>query len=284
MFSKATLIGIVGIEPRYKPAANGNDSIITFRIGCKVFSATKEITEWYTIKAFGAVADYLHNNIKKDSSVFLEASIRNRRWIVDGKERQGIEFHAFTARSISTTEDKNPVNTDVPETKTHIANELPFPDLEVNETSGVKRPTRFPRELTHEESKVVTNRFRETFKFRKEEAKQKREAHQTSENNNLCTEIPAVPVVVEQISGAALAQPAKIDSKDKSIFTGNSITDKLLNARNTVKTAKCSSSSFSTDENNSSVNDLLHGGNSVNNDSLAGLNYSQVRGGLSGTH
>ncbi|MEG8992490.1 single-stranded DNA-binding protein, partial [Klebsiella pneumoniae] len=84
MFSKATLIGVVGVEPKYKAAIDGKDSLIAFRLGCEVFTNSKKITEWYTIKAFGRVADYLHQTIKKDSSVFLEASIRNKRWTVNG--------------------------------------------------------------------------------------------------------------------------------------------------------------------------------------------------------
>lgn len=100
MFSKAK--GTVGIDPKYVAAKNGKDSYIYFRLGCELTINSKKITEWYTIKAFGMIADYLSTTIQKGSRLYLEAVIRNTRYQKNGIEYSGVEFHAFKVRDLST--------------------------------------------------------------------------------------------------------------------------------------------------------------------------------------
>ncbi len=100
MFSKAK--GTVGIDPKYVAAKNGTDSYIYFRLGCELTINSKKITEWYTIKAFGMIADYLSITIQKGSRLYLEAVIRNTRYHKNGIEYSGVEFHAFKVRDLST--------------------------------------------------------------------------------------------------------------------------------------------------------------------------------------
>ncbi|MEQ5287854.1 single-stranded DNA-binding protein [Providencia manganoxydans] len=93
MFSKAK--GKVAIDPRYTPAKNGNDSVIFFRLGCEMKINSQKVIEFFPIKAFGKVADFLHNTIKKDSEISIEAIARTARYVKDGSDVQRTEFHAF---------------------------------------------------------------------------------------------------------------------------------------------------------------------------------------------
>lgn len=232
MFSKATLIGVVGVEPKYKSAVDGKDSLIAFRIGCEVFTNSKKITEWYTIKAFGRVADYLHQTIKKDSSVFLEASIRSKRWTVNGVERQGIEFHAFTARVMSDADAINHAQTDMASTPAPDASEnLPFPEMDKSDSPVVEQPKQPPKPLTAEDARQVASRFRQTF-----EAQKQRIA-------DLATKAPASDEATEPERFSSAPAPTggrnpAINSctsmSATEISSGNPVTDNLLKARSVL--------------------------------------------------
>ncbi|MBQ0600813.1 single-stranded DNA-binding protein [Klebsiella oxytoca] len=234
MFSKATLIGVVGVEPKYKAAVDGKDSLIAFRLGCEVFTNSKKITEWYTIKAFGRVADYLHQTIKKDSSVFLEASIRNKRWIVNGVERQGIEFHAFTARVMSDADAINHPQTDTLSSPAPVASEnLLFPEMDKTENHAVEQPKQPPKPLTAEEARQVASRFRQTF-----EAHKQRIA-------DLATKAPVKEEVMKHEQVSSTPTPTSADGRNPAInscvsiptteiSSGSSVTDNLLKAKSTL--------------------------------------------------
>ncbi|EOC0012470.1 single-stranded DNA-binding protein [Cronobacter turicensis] len=282
MFSKATLIGVVGIDPRYKPAANGKDSIIAFRIGCKVFTTATEITEWYTIKAFGAVADYLFNNIKKGSNVFLEASIRNRRWVVNGTERQGIEFHAFTARVMPVSDVKTSNQSDVHVAKGNNSQELPFPEAEKTARVAVQ-PEPLPKPLTAEEARQVADRFRKTFEERKHEADLKLAAPKTSASESK-SEIYNLEFVSNSKMPDNIPTSKSIPSEPLPNLTGNSVTDSLLNARNAIKSRQYKTDSFSEEVLTESSSNVHHSLNSVNEPNCFDTGYAQVRGGWSNTH
>ncbi|HBQ2852672.1 TPA: single-stranded DNA-binding protein [Klebsiella pneumoniae] len=233
MFSKATLIGVVGVEPKYKAAIDGKDSLIAFRLGCEVFTNSKKITEWYTIKAFGRVADYLHQTIKKDSSVFLEASIRNKRWTVNGVERQGIEFHAFTARAMSDADTTNHAQTStVSIPSSDSPDDLFFPVMDKSDNPAVEQPKQPPKPLTAEEARQVASRFRQTF-----EAQKQRIA-------DLATNAPAKDKGIEP-EKVSVSSPAIASGRAPAIKTcasvpateipsGNTVTENLLKARNAL--------------------------------------------------
>lgn len=211
MYSKATLVGVVGVEPRYKPATNTSESVIYFRIGCKVYNSAKEITEWYTIKAFGRTADYLHQNAKLNSSVFLEASIRSKRWVKDGVERSGFEFHAFTAQVITQSENAYPNLPDTP-----VSNELPFPEVKTSQPKqAVQQPKEPPKPLTAEEALAVAKRFRQTYEACKKEADRNGVSENSSFDSN-DSPVSSVPYV-----------------------SGNPETDSLLNCRQTLLSKGC---------------------------------------------
>lgn len=201
MFSKATLIGIVGIEPKYKAATAGKDSVIYFRLGCDVLTSSKKITEWYTIKAFGRVADYLHTSIKKDSSVHIEASIRSKKWVANGVERQGIEFHAFSALVMPDTNVSHHAKTNKASTSSPDASQkLPFPEMEK------------PRNPPTEFASRIRNLFEENKKFIADSAT-------TVANSATATE-------VEKDFNPLVSTPPK-----EVYLSGNTETDNLILAK-----------------------------------------------------
>ncbi|EIZ1085956.1 single-stranded DNA-binding protein [Klebsiella oxytoca] len=233
MFSKATLIGVVGVEPKYRSAVDGKDSLIAFRLGCEVFTNSKKITEWYTIKAFGRVADYLHQTIKKDSSVFLEASIRNKRWTVNGVERHGIEFHAFTARVMSDADATNHAQTDtvsIPSPDT--PENLPFPEMDKSDNPAVEQPKQPPKPLTAEEARQVASRFRQTFEAHKQRiadlATNAPAKDEKTEPDKVHVSTPATAGGRTHVINPCTSIPAT------EISSGNSVTDNLLKARNAL--------------------------------------------------
>ncbi|PHM72203.1 single-stranded DNA-binding protein [Xenorhabdus sp. KJ12.1] len=234
MFSKATLIGVVGIEPKYKAAANGKDSIIYFRLGCEVFTNSKKITEWYIIKAFGRVADYLYQTIQKGSFVFLEASIRNKRWMTQDIEHHGIEFHAFTARVVSNADIKHNTHNDAVQAP-DASLELPFPEMEKVEAIPVAQPKLSLKPLTAEEAYRAANRLRLMFEAQRQRIANLAANVPTKDIESEPEKIPAVPGFIGEQSSPVNSYPST-PVKDLSP-SGNTMTDKLLNAKNSLNSS-----------------------------------------------
>lgn len=164
MFSKAK--GTVAIDPRYTPARNGKDSVIFFRLGCEMTINKQKVTEFYSMKAFGNVADFLNNTIKKDSEISIEAIARSVRFVKDGVDTHRTEFHVFYVHDIATN---LVVDTRVNEAKPQSYIEPVTP------ATLPQQPTRSPemkkreeaeliwQKMTDEEVKSVGNKFREVY-------------------------------------------------------------------------------------------------------------------------
>lgn len=243
MFSKATLVGVVGVQPRYRQASKGKDSIIYFRIGCQVFTPTKEITEWYTIKAYGRVADYLYQNVEIGSNVFLEASIRTKRWVADGVERQGMEFHAFTARKISDSplanrDDENSTQKAKTSPVSHaVSQELPFPEMEISHQPAVEEVKEPPKPMTVEQSRAIAKRFRDTFEESKQIAEERLavrslqpEGNINAENKTSCSN-----VISNCVSSSDLQKDtSQFELESQLPSSGNPLMDSLISARQSL--------------------------------------------------
>lgn len=164
MFSKAK--GTVAIDPRYTPARNGKDSVIFFRLGCEMTINKQKVTEFYSMKAFGNVADFLNKTIKKDSEISIEAIARSVRFVKDGVDTHRTEFHVFYVHDIATN---LVVDTRVNEAKPQSYIEPVTPARQP------QQPTRSPemkkrdeaeliwQKMTDEEVKSVGNKFREVY-------------------------------------------------------------------------------------------------------------------------
>ena len=62
------------------PASNNADSYIYFRLRCDMSISGKSQTEFYSIKAFGKVADFLRDNIQMNTELYIEALARSFRY------------------------------------------------------------------------------------------------------------------------------------------------------------------------------------------------------------
>ena len=91
-------IGNLGKDPEVRYTAGG-DPIANFSIACteswkdKQTGEKKEMTEWVRISVFGKLAEICGQYLKKGSQVYIEGSLRTRKWMdKDGVERYTTEI------------------------------------------------------------------------------------------------------------------------------------------------------------------------------------------------
>lgn len=98
--NKVQLIGNLGRDPetRYMPSGDAVTNITvatTDRYKDKQTGETKEITEWHRIGFFGKLAEIAGQYLKKGSQVYIEGSIRTRKYTdKDGVEKYATEIRA----------------------------------------------------------------------------------------------------------------------------------------------------------------------------------------------
>ena len=98
--NKVILVGNLGKDPEVRYTAGG-DPIANFSIACteswkdKQTGEKKEMTEWVRISVFGKLAEICGQYLKKGSQVYIEGSLRTRKWTdKDGVERYTTEIRA----------------------------------------------------------------------------------------------------------------------------------------------------------------------------------------------
>lgn len=91
-------IGNLGRDPETRYTASG-EAICNFSIACteswkeKQTGERKEMTEWVRISVFGKLAEICGQYLKKGSQVYIEGSLRTRKWTdKDGQERYTTEI------------------------------------------------------------------------------------------------------------------------------------------------------------------------------------------------
>jgi single-strand DNA-binding protein len=98
MINKVILVGNLGADPetRYLPSG---EAVANFRIATtekwkdKTSGEMKEATEWHRISFFGRTAEVVGEYLKKGSQVYVEGSIRTRKWQdKDGQDRYSTEI------------------------------------------------------------------------------------------------------------------------------------------------------------------------------------------------
>ena len=88
--NKVILIGNLGVDPEVRAMPNGNTAC-NFRIATseqwkdKESGEGKERTEWHSIAVFGKLAEICGEYLKKGSKVYIEGSLRTRKW----QDKQG---------------------------------------------------------------------------------------------------------------------------------------------------------------------------------------------------
>src|SRR3954469_6881749 len=83
--NKVIIVGNLGADPetRYTP---GGDAVTNIRVATtdkrkdKASGEAKEATEWHRISFFGRLAEVAGEYLKKGSQVYVEGSLRTRKW------------------------------------------------------------------------------------------------------------------------------------------------------------------------------------------------------------
>lgn len=104
-------IGNLGRDPEVRYTAGG-DPIANFSIACteswkdKQTGKRKEMTEWVRISVFGKLAEICGQFLKKGSQVYIEGSLRTRKWTdKDGQERYTTEIRCDDMKMLGTRQD-----------------------------------------------------------------------------------------------------------------------------------------------------------------------------------
>ncbi len=98
--NKVTIIGNLGKDPeiRYLPSGEAVANITvatTDKWKDKQTGEAKELTEWHRINFFGRQAEIAGQYLRKGSSVYVEGSLRTRKWTdKDGQEKYSTEIRA----------------------------------------------------------------------------------------------------------------------------------------------------------------------------------------------
>lgn len=96
--NKAIIVGNIGKDPDVRYSASG-DAMCNITVATsenwkdKATGEKKELTEWHRISFFGKLAEIAGQYLKKGSQVYVEGSIRTRKWTdKEGQERYTTEI------------------------------------------------------------------------------------------------------------------------------------------------------------------------------------------------
>ena len=98
--NKVIIVGNLGADPetRYTPSGDAVTNIrvaTTDRWKDKASGEMKEATEWHRISFFGRLAEVAGQYLKKGSQVYVEGSLRTRKWQdKEGQDRYSTEIRA----------------------------------------------------------------------------------------------------------------------------------------------------------------------------------------------
>ena len=104
--NKAIIIGNLGKDPEVRYTASGealcNITVATSETWKdKATGEKKEATEWHRISFFGKLAEIAGQYLKKGSQVYVEGSIRTRKWTdKEGQERYTTEIRGDEMRML----------------------------------------------------------------------------------------------------------------------------------------------------------------------------------------
>jgi len=109
--NKVHIIGNLGKDPetRYMPNGDAATKITvatTDKWKDKATGETVEKTEWHRIGFFGKLAEIAGQYLKKGSQVYIEGSLRTRKWQdKDGQDRYTTEIRADTMQMLGGRQD-----------------------------------------------------------------------------------------------------------------------------------------------------------------------------------
>lgn len=97
--NKVILVGNLGKDPEVRYAPSG-DAICNFSLATteswkdKSSGERKELTEWHRVSFFGKLAEIAGQYLKKGSQVYVEGSLRTRKWT----DKEGVERYSTEIR------------------------------------------------------------------------------------------------------------------------------------------------------------------------------------------
>ena len=100
MFNKITIIGNLGTEPEMRYMPNGDVPVTSFRVATNRRyrnrdGQTVDETEWFSVNAWGRLAEITNQYLEKGSLIYVEGSLRSRPYQAqNGELRAGNEVRA----------------------------------------------------------------------------------------------------------------------------------------------------------------------------------------------
>ena len=96
--NKVIILGNLGADPESRFAPSG-DAVCNIRVATsetwkdKATGERKEATEWHRVSFYGKLAEIAGQYLKKGSQVYIEGSLRTRKWQdKDGKDQYTTEI------------------------------------------------------------------------------------------------------------------------------------------------------------------------------------------------
>jgi single-strand DNA-binding protein len=97
--NKILVIGNVGTDPEMRYTPNGN-AVTSFRLATnRVYNTSdgerREETEWFTISAWGRLAEQCNNYVTKGMKIYAEGRLKSDTWTGnDGQTRVRLDINA----------------------------------------------------------------------------------------------------------------------------------------------------------------------------------------------
>ena len=109
--NRVTLIGNLGADPESRFTASG-EAVCNIRLATtetwkdKGTGERREATEWHRINFFGKLAEIAGQYLRKGSQVYIEGSLRTRKWQdKDGKDQYTTEIRADEMKMLGGRQD-----------------------------------------------------------------------------------------------------------------------------------------------------------------------------------
>ena len=97
--NKVMIIGYLGRDPEMRYTSSGKPvtsfSVATNRTWSSSSGERHEETEWFTVVAWGTLAEICKQHLAKGAQVYIEGRLQTRRWEdTDGKKHASVEIVA----------------------------------------------------------------------------------------------------------------------------------------------------------------------------------------------
>ena len=111
--NKVILVGNLGADPESRFAPSG-DAVCNIRLATtetwkdKATGERREATEWHRISFYGKLAEIAGQYLRKGSQVYIEGSLRTRKWQdKDGKDQYTTEIRADEMKMLGSRQDSD---------------------------------------------------------------------------------------------------------------------------------------------------------------------------------